>query len=122
MAYEEIIQSITLEADADLSASQYRFVDITGVHNCGAVAASGQRSIGVLQNKPDAANKAATVAVHGVSKVECGGSVTAGDEVTTDASGKAVTAAGGNHVLGVALDTGADTELIPVLLQYRGTA
>lgn len=121
MAYEEILQSITLEADADLSTHQYRFMEVSGVHNCGTVSASGQRVLGVLQNKPDASGAAATVAVHGVSKVEAGGTVTAGDEIATDASGKAVTAASGTQSVGVALTSGTSTELIAVLIQPRGS-
>lgn len=122
MAYEEILQSITLEADADLSGVQYRFVTVTGVHTCGAIAASGVRADGVLQNDPAASGRAATVAFSGVSKVEAGGTVTAGDEVAVDGTGRAVTAATGNQIVGLALSSGAATELISVLLQYRGAA
>lgn len=125
MAYEELLQSVSLDAASDLSGSQYRFVVVTAEHTIGSPSASGDKALGVLQNKPDGStvNEAATVGVLGISKVEVGtGGVTAGDEVTTDADGKAITAASGNNIAGVALATGADTEVVPVLLQYRGTA
>lgn len=124
MAYEELLQSVSLDAASDLSGSQYRFVIVTAEHTIGSPAASGDKVLGVLQNKPDGSvvNEAATVGVLGISKVEAGGAVSAGDEVTTDANGKAITAASGNNIAGVALAAGADTEVVPVLLQYRGTA
>ena len=145
MAYEESIRSITLNADATLagytgvpglpgsadpnSGKQYRFVKVTGAHECGlATGAAGELVIGVLQNKPQVTGAAATVAIRGVSMVEVGGSVNAGDPVKVDADGQAVkatlTGQGADDydvVVGVALGSATTaTHIIPVLLRVNG--
>lgn len=120
MAFEEIVQSITREASADLSASQYCFVTINGSGQIAVAAANSALTIGVLQNKPDAAGKAATVAVHGVSKVKVGtGGVAQGAEIATGAGGTVVAAAAGENVVGFALEAGAANTVVPVLIANR---
>lgn len=118
MAYEEGLRCITLEAGADLSTKQYLFmVQATD----GQVDPAGTQGIdvtGVLQNKPDAAGKAATIAIEGISKVVAGGAINPGALVMTSNAGKALTAAStalavGRHVGKVAA---ADGDIIPVLL------
>ncbi len=116
MATQNQVQSITLPAAGDLSAKQFRFVNVNSSGQAAAVASAGGAGIGVLQNKPDAAGKAATVAHAGVVKVVAGGSITAGANVQSDANGEAITAASGDVVLGVALAGAADGDLVPVLL------
>ena len=71
MAYDNSKGSvvITLEANADLSSKQYYFVELDANGKVGACNAATDRPIGVLQNKPDASGKAATVLVMGVSKI-----------------------------------------------------
>lgn len=135
MAYEESLHSITLDADASIgvytgvpgalggpannSGLQYRFVKITGEHTAGLAAAVNDPIVGVLQNKPQAAGNAATVAVWGISKVECAGAIAAGAAVGTDTTGRA-TPAGANPVLGYALhSTAAAGELCTVLLRLK---
>lgn len=119
-AFEEKLESLTFEAGQDLSAKQYHFVtqaadgqiDPTG---------DGGRADGVLQNAPAAAGRAATVGVEGTSMVVAGGAVTAGDNVASNAAGRAKTAVGGNAVLGKARTTStADGQLIAVLLKVQG--
>lgn len=121
MAYEEIVQSITIESSGNLSAGQYRFVVVNGSGQIAAPSA-GVRAVGVLQSKPAAAGDAATVAVAGVSKVEAAATLAAGAKVACDATGKAAAGTTGHHYVGVALAGGDAGELIPVLLQYGGTA
>ena len=116
MATENQVQSITLPAAGDLSAKQFRFVACNTSGQAAAVASAGATGIGVLQNKPDAAGKAATVAYAGVAKVVAGGEVAAGANVQSDANGEAILAASADHVLGVALAGAADGDVIPVLL------
>lgn len=79
---------------------------------------------GVLQNKPAAAGRAATVQVAGIAKVEAGAAVTAGDVVAPNASGLAITfvptAASVEWVLGIAMTTvGAAGEILEVLLMIQ---
>jgi|SRR6187431_1720604 len=131
MAYEESLKSVSLDADATValytgvpglpgsavpnSGHQYKFVKITGRHQVGLAVADGP-AVGVLQNKPQVTGQAATVGFIGISTVRTGGAVAAGAAVSSDASGRAVTAGSGAK-LGVAIEasTGAD-ELIAILL------
>jgi hypothetical protein len=116
MASENIVQSITLPAAADLSSSQFKLVTVNSSGQA-ALANATALVVGVLQNKPSAAGQAATVAVHGVSKAVAGGAITAGARVTADASGNAIAAASaGDAVLGVALTGAASGDVFPVLI------
>lgn len=121
MAYEKPNEMLTLEAGADLSASQYRFVKVTGGQTCGAVAAATDHPIGVLQNKPDAAGRAAAIMVEGISKAKAGAAIAAGANLTIDAVGRVVTAVATNRIYAIALQAaGAADEGISVQL-VRGT-
>ena len=117
MAYVENVQTITLEAGADLSSSQYHFVELTST-GATVTNASGELPIGVLQNDPDAVGKAAEVAYAGVTKVVAGGALTRADrKVMTDAQGRAVNWVTGNHCAGVWLEAAsAAGEIVPMLL------
>lgn len=132
MAYEESIRSITLNADASLgiwtgvpgalgsptdnAQKQYHLVKVTGSHQCGLVSGATDAVVGVLQNKPQQAGAAATVAIRGVSKVVPSLAVTAGDKVYAAADGRVNKTNTGTYV-GIALATTANAgELLPVLL------
>lgn len=134
MAYEEFLHSITLNADATVgvftgvpgvsggpsnnSGLQYRFVKVTGEHECGLATAATDNVVGVLQNKPQGVGHAATVGVFGVSKVEASAAIAAGATVTSTANGRAVTTSTAADVMGIALHSAAAAgELIPVLLR-----
>jgi hypothetical protein len=113
MAVDQAVTTITIEAGADLSALQYRFIELDGTLPSGA----GGEAHGVNYGKADASGKAVTLAVAGVVKVEAGAAVTAMDKVQSDATGRAITAASGDHVLGTALTAAAGAgEIIEVLL------
>lgn len=122
MAFEDKFHTIVgLEASADLSDEQGYFVKLSSgqVALCG----DGERAIGVLRNKPAAADRAAEVQDMGIARVVTGASVSVDDQVACDTNGKAVTAASGDHVMGVALSASdGDGEVISVLLNYQGTA
>lgn len=122
MAYQESKRSLTFEAGQDLSAKQFFFVTVAADGQVDPTG-DGLFADGVLQNDPDAAGKAAEVAVGEVIKVQCGAAVTAGDDVAADANGAAVTAATGDIIMGKALEaaSGAGSQ-IAVLFGYRGTA
>lgn len=133
MAFEESLRSISLDADASLagytgvpglpgsanpnSGKQYRFVKVTGESTVGLADADDGAVIGVLQNKPQVAGAAATVAIRGVSFVVAGGNVTAGQQVCPkDTDGTAIAWSAGKTVAGTALTGGGSGELISVLL------
>jgi hypothetical protein len=135
--YDESIRSITLDAHDDLgdytgvpglpgSASpnkghQYCFVKVSGAHQCNlATGASNEIVIGVLQNKPQMAGAAATVAIRGVSLVEAGGTIAAGEAIKVNGSGNGVAATlptDAALVVGVAVGGAAAGQLVPVLLK-----
>jgi hypothetical protein len=116
MATYESKLCITVEAGADLSADQFKFVQVASDEQVDVVSSAGGDAIGVLQNDPAAAGRAAAVCYAGVTKVIAGATVAAGAKVQSDASGLAITAATGDAVLGVALKGGAANEVIEVLL------
>jgi len=116
MALDSNLTCVTLEAGGDLSAGQYRFVELAADAQVDIVASAGGDAVGVLQNDPSAAGRAATVAVMGVSKVVAGATVAAGDRLQSDANGAAIAAASGDIVLGRALTGGAAGDVIEVLL------
>ena len=116
MSTSEAIHAISVEAGADLSAGQYLFVEIATDGQIDLVGSAGGSAIGVLYDKPSAAGRAARVVIGGVAKVEAGGTVTAADKVQSTAAGKAITAASSDHVLGRALTSGVDGDIIRVLL------
>lgn len=131
MAYDETLRSISLDSDDTIGfytgvpgargslspngGKQYHFVDITGPHQCG-LAAAGAEAIGVLQNKPQYAGEAATVAIGGISLVVAGGVLEAGDKVSANADGKGIKTTSTNAVLGRVILGAGDGELAAVLL------
>ena len=118
MAVQDPGVDITFEAGSDLSAGQFKFViQAAGDGQVDLVGSAGGDAMGVLQNKPAAAGRAAQVRVSGVSKVVVGtGDVTRAAKVQSDATGKAIVAATGDHVLGYALEAGSAGETVRVLL------
>lgn len=116
MAYEESLTCISVPANADLSASQYRFMKVNSSGNLIAATANGAAD-GVLQNKPSAAGMAGSLAIAGVSQVEAGSAITAGDHVAVATGGKAATAATGATVVGRAMQSASgDGSIIAVLI------
>lgn len=116
MSYEEKLTSISLTADGDQSANQYKFLkgDTTGV---ALQDGAGGVCIGVLQNKPDD-GEIAEVGIAGVSKVVAGGAVALWANVQSDATGRAEAAAAADYSQGIALEAAtAAGQIIAVLLR-----
>lgn len=121
MATQDNMLCVTLEAGQDLSAKQFYFMSVASDGQIDPTG-DGLDADGVLQDAPAAAGRAALVAIAGKVKVVCGGTVTRGGPVASDADGKAVNAATGDIILGVALETGASGRIIEILFQPRGAA
>jgi hypothetical protein len=116
MATENSVICISLPAAADLSAAQYKIVHINSSGQA-AVSNATSNAVGVLQNKPTAAGRVATVAYAGISKCVAGAAIAAGARVTSDANGNAITAAtAGDPVIGFAVTGAASGDVFPVLL------
>lgn len=90
MAYEVPGFMITLQAAADLSGQQFRFVKLDANGQVAAITAVTDIPIGVLQDKPGAQGRAANVMINGVSKVVGGANLAKGDQVGPDVQGRAV--------------------------------
>lgn len=122
------VETLTLQAAADLRNNQYNVVRISGVQLCNVASDAAKSSvIGVLANKPNT-NQFAEIAVFGKYKVVAGAAITAGDNISYNGSGRAITVVSGNNmVIGKALETStADGQLISVWLttpmQWAGAA
>jgi hypothetical protein len=111
---------LSFKAAADLSTHQYKFMKLTADDTVGISAATTDNTVGVLQNKPDAAGKAATVRIQGKAKVVSGASITAGQEVSTNASGTAKVAVTTERVLGTCTKGGASGDLLEIVLSVAG--
>lgn len=118
MSYSENYQSISINANTDLSTKQYYLMTVTNSSGEGraAVCGDGALAVGVLYNTPAAAGRPATIAISGVVKVKTGGVITAGGFVASSASGTGVAAASGDVIFGIALETAASGDIIPVLI------
>ncbi|MBW1777104.1 MAG: DUF2190 domain-containing protein [Deltaproteobacteria bacterium] len=85
-----------------------------------AATASTEELIGVFQHITAAAGDRVRVMLTGISRVKLGGTVTRGGWITSDANAKGVAAAPGAGVnaavIGKALASGVDGDIIPVLL------
>lgn len=122
MAYELITRATTMVAGQDLSSSQYRFVSLA---SDGQVDPTGYglEAEGILQNDPDTAGKAASVAtIQGdISMCVAGGVVRVGKDVMSDANGRAIEATAGGRVQGVAMiAASASGQIISVMLKKGG--
>lgn len=122
MAYGQSGGKVAYAADADYSVTgQYRAVKrtATGIVLCGA---NSNDFLGVLQDDPKA-GEAGTVKTRDVSKVVAGAAFVTGTELTSDATGRFVTATAGQHVLAVALEPAAAAgELTSAEVGRRGLA
>jgi len=126
VAYEIPGRTITLEAAADLSASQFHFV---GVNSAGkaalAILSTGTGDVlGILQNKP-IAGQAASIMIDGVSKVVSQGStLAAGDLVGNSTSAKANVVAAGDMIRGTILygSSGSTGRVLTMVLQNIGSS
>ena len=114
---EAAVQNITLITAADMSAKQYRAVKIDGTGKA-ALAGAGENAVGIIQD-PVPAGHAAAVMCLGISYAVYGDVVAAGANLTPDANGALVTAAGDDCVLAIALEAGVANEIRPVLLVTR---
>src|SRR6266481_2200889 len=93
----ELLRLKSLPATSAI-ANQFLFVKLDtngGLVLCG----SGDFSHGVTQDKPAAGDPTAFCSPGDITKVLCGGTFTAGQDVMSDASGQAVVAASSGSVL-----------------------
>ena len=119
MAVMQSRDTRTFIAGEDLSSSQFKFVTLESDGEVDLADAAGENAIGVVINDP-AAGEAATVVVSGKVMVTSGGTIAAGAQIQTDASGDAITAAAGDVVLGYALESAVDGQVFAIELIQGG--
>ena len=112
----------TFKAGADLSADANHFNTVTlasdGDVNPVTNAATALQAIGILENTPKN-GEAATVCVFGRAKAIVGGAVTPGAWLHVDNDGHLVaTTTAGDPVVGRALESGANGQIISVLVDF----
>jgi hypothetical protein len=116
-----------LMAGAGLTAAtvQYRYVKISADNTCVLCSATTDKACGVLQAPVQATGDPVDVVSGGESFLQAGGSVTAGDTLSTTASGQAQTAVTGQYAAGLAVNVaGATTAgtLITVMVDCMAPA
>lgn len=106
---------------ADAAIAKCRIVKITGQKTCAQAAAVSDKVFGVADSLGAALGETLDVILDGVATVEYGGNVAVGALLTTDADGRAVTAApsagANNAIIGLALVAGVVGDLGSVLIR-----
>ena len=111
MATEAVLTQITLPANDDMSADQYKFA-IVNSDSEADLAGANVMCVGVIQSvQGSEVGSAVAVAIGGKTKVKLGGTVVAGAVVTSNASGLAVTATTGQTCNGICIKGGASGEV-----------
>jgi hypothetical protein len=114
MANEETLRCISLQSAADFSTTgQWRFGTVNSSGQVGLTSAAG-RVDGIVQGNVDAADRAVTVGIHGISFLELGATITAGDSLQSGSSGVGVS--GTTNAKCIALESGVSGDIVSVLL------
>lgn len=119
MATEESLKVISLQSAGDFSTTgQYRFGVIDSSGQIDRAGAAG-RVDGIIQGNPDAADRAVGVGVNGVSLIELGATLTAGDDVQSGGAGSAAgrAFAGTTGVTATLLEGGVAGDIVNLLLK-----
>lgn len=108
------------EADADLRTKLNLFAKLSTDGEI-ALAGANEKVLGTIVEVNLSASAPfgpVTVQMEGIAKVVAGGTISIGDEVSSDANGKAVT--GGTQKAGTAMTAGVSGDVIEVVLN-KGT-
>ena len=126
MAYENLAGSAAVTMDATTGLAQYRLV-VAGASGA-AYPTTGAPVAGVLVSSGTTASTASgqycAVQTMGIAKVEAAGTtMSAGDPVVTDSSGRAAVAGAGDYRIGTVIDgsSGSTGRVLSVQLQAVGT-
>lgn len=105
-------------ADADLPPYQIaKYGTIDG--NCAIAGAATDKLLGVTENVPVPAGQVASICTGGQPLMTYGGPVNAGDFLTSDGNGNAISIASGATAMSVgqALETGVSGDIRPIRCQ-----
>lgn len=123
MAYEENITPLTYIANADLSATPYRFVKLvnsSGAAKCD-LAGAGDAVVGVLLDKPLAGEACRVASITGGGKCPLyfGGTITAGGEISATTNGAGLAQSSTNDCYAIAMSSGVSGDIHTVSLVYN---
>lgn len=104
-----------LNFTAEAAVPAFRFAKAGTTEGNVKLAGAGDTALGVTGELDSAEGRRCDVQLDGIAEVECGGSVTFGAKLASDANGKAVAAESGEY-LGIALEGGASGDVIRVKL------
>lgn len=118
MAESNYVLDLTFKAGANLATKQYYLLKADTTADQVVLAGANDKVLGVLQDKPNAAGKSASVTVIGTTKVVLGNTVAYGDSLISDANGKAIAvgATVNGNVIGYALAAGVAGDIIRMLV------
>lgn len=109
--------SRTFDSATDLSAKQYFIVKISAAKTVALASAATDAIAGTIQNVPVSSGLVEVAIAGGTAKVVAGGSISAGDYLTTDGNGKAVaTTTDGDQVIGVAVEAGDASDVVEYIV------
>jgi hypothetical protein len=118
--------AVNLSQGASLSgfggSGQFLGVSITAARAVTNITASTTKPYGILQNDPTS-GFVADVGVFGITKAVAGASITAGNQLMFDSSGRVITytTPGTNEHVGIALEAAtAANQVIAIFLQPKG--
>lgn len=104
-----------LNFTAEAAVPAFRFAKAGTTEGNVKLAGAGETALGATGELDTAEGCRCDVQLDGIAEVECGGSVTFGAKLASDANGKAVAAESGEY-LGIALEGGASGDIIRVKL------
>jgi hypothetical protein len=118
--FEFIHSSKSLDSTDSLVANQFCFVTLDSLGQLVLLTTAGGNAIGVLQDKPGPGDPGFICGPGDITKMQFGGTVVAGQAVSSNALGQAVAATTGTPYLGIALGAGAAGGIGNILFQPSG--
>jgi hypothetical protein len=105
-------------SNEDMSAKQFHLVKLTASQDGKKVslAGAGEKAIGVVMNAPASGEDAEVALLGGGALLKCEGTVAAGDSLAADAANKGKVGTAGQWCPAIALEDGADEDVISVIL------
>lgn len=104
-----------LNFTAETAVPAFRFAKVGTSEGNVKLAGAGETALGATGELDTAEGCRCDVQLDGIAEVECGGSVSFGAKLASDANGKAVAAESGEY-LGIALEGGASGDIIRIKL------
>lgn len=104
-----------LNFTAETAVPAFRFAKAGTTEGNVKLAGAGETALGTTGELDTAEGCRCDVQLDGIAEVECGGSVSFGAKIASDADGKAVAAESGEY-LGIALEGGVSGDIIRIKL------